>query len=377
MYNYCKDKMKEILFEEKIMLQAIELARKGNGKVAPNPRVGAIIVKNGEIISEGWHHEFGAKHAEVDAVENAQGIDLEGAEMYVNLEPCVHTGKTPPCTTMLIEKKFSKIVIGLKDPNPIVSGKGIQILKDSGIEVVTDVCIEEATWVNRFFIKHIKTGIPYVILKVAQSINGSIATTYGQSQWITCPTSRICSHKLRSVVDGVIIGNKTAMTDDPSLTVRAVEGVNPKRIIFDTNLTTPLSIKLFQDSFRENTIICCNNEASKIRKAETLRLVGVNVLPIMKKDENNFLDIESTLLSLSNKHSISSVMVEGGSSIFSSFMKTNFVDEMHIFIAPMIIGNGLNAFGHFTTNSLNNANRFSLKEHSRYDDDLHIVLYNK
>ena len=369
--------MQEIKFKEKIMLRAIELAQNGNGKVAPNPRVGAVIIKDGNIIAEGWHHEFGGKHAEVDAIKNAKGFDLEGAEMYVNLEPCVHTGKTPPCTTMLIEKKFSKIVIGLEDPNPLVSGKGIQVLRENGIEVVTGVCKEEATWVNRFFIKHITTGFPYIILKVAQSINGNIATKYGQSQWITCPNSRKRSHKIRSEVDAIIIGNKTAMADDPSLTVREVEGVNPKRIIFDTHLSTPLSAGLFLDSFRENTIVCCDYEAAKTRKAENLQLVGVNILPIMKKDKKACLEIENTLQSLSNEYNISSVMVEGGASIFSSFMNTSFVDELHIFIAPMIIGSGLNAFDYFTTNSLKNANRFSVKESSKSGDDIHIVLYNK
>jgi diaminohydroxyphosphoribosylaminopyrimidine deaminase/5-amino-6-(5-phosphoribosylamino)uracil reductase len=365
--------MEDVKFNEEMMRRAIKLAKKGIGKVSPNPRVGAVIVKDGKVISEGWHHEFGKKHAEIDAIDKAKGVDLEGAEIYVNLEPCVHTGKTPPCTPALIEKRFSKVYVGMKDPNPLVAGKGIQKLKDNGIEVITDLCNTEAKWINRFFIKHIKTGIPYVIMKVAQSINGCIATSFGESKWITCETSRKRSHKIRAEVDGIIIGKRTAAVDNPSLTVRDVEGITPKRIIFDTNLSIPLNIKLFQDDDREKTIICCNFEATKTRKAENLRMVGVNVMPIMVSNEKHNIDIENALLRLSNDYSISSVLVEGGAAIFSSFIATPFVDELHIFIAPMIIGSGLNAFNFYNTDFLKKTKKFSVKAYSQSGDDIHIV----
>jgi len=365
--------MENIKLDEEMMRRAIKLARKGTGKVSPNPRVGAVIVKNGEVISEGWHHEFGKKHAEIDAIDKAKEADLNGAEMYVNLEPCVHTGKTPPCVNVLIEKKFSKVYVGMKDPNPIVAGKGIEKLRENGIEVVTDICNTEAKWINRFFIKHIKTGFPYVIMKVAQSINGCIATSFGESKWITCESSRKRSHKLRSEVDGIIIGKRTAAVDNPSLTVRDVDGTTPKRIVFDTNLSIPLNTKLFQDDEREKTIICCNFEAAKTRKAENLRMVGVNILPIMVSDEKHNLDIENALLRLSNNYNISSILVEGGAGIFSSFISSSFVDELHLFIAPMIIGNGLNAFNSYNTDFLKSAKRFSIKAYSQSGDDVHIV----
>ena len=369
--------MEEMRFEDKMMIRAIKLARKGSGRVSPNPRVGAVIVKNGEVVSEGWHHEYGKPHAEIDAIENAKGVDLEGAEIYVNLEPCVHTGKTPPCAPVLIEKKFSKVIIGMEDPNPLVAGKGVRMLEESGIEVTKDICNKEAKWINRFFIKHVNTGIPYVILKVAQSINGCIATSFGESKWITCDKSRKRSHKLRSEVDGIIIGKRTAAVDNPSLTVRDIDGVNPKRVIFDTNLSIPLNIDLFQDDFREKTIICCNFEATKTRKADNLRMVGVNVLPIMVTDDKKNLDIENALLRLSNDYNISSVLVEGGAAIFSSFIDSPFVDEIHIFIAPMVIGSGLNAFNYYTTDYLKSANRFKIKAYSQSGDDIHIIALKK
>ena len=215
---------------DQAMLLCLKLAMKGSGYVNPNPRVGAVLLRGDEIVSTGWHKEFGAAHAEVDTINNAEIDDFSDTTRVVNLEPCSHYGKTPPCVTLILEKKIKRVVVGMLDPNPEVNGKGVQILRDAGVEVITDVCKKECEWANRFFQKYILTGVPYIILKVAQSLNGSIATFNGKSKWITGEESRKKVHKLRSEVSAVIIGKMTASFDNPKLTVRDVKG-NPLRII--------------------------------------------------------------------------------------------------------------------------------------------------
>ena len=197
---------------EDFMQHTFRLAMRGIGKVSPNPRVGCTIVKDGRIIGEGWHREFGGHHAEVDAL-NRCTEDPKGAIAYVNLEPCSHVGKTPPCAPLLIQKGISKVVIAMQDPNPLVAGKGITLLREAGIEVIENICKEEAFWLNRFFVKHILTGMPYIIGKIAQSLDGCIATSTGESKWITCEESRHEVHRMRGEIDAVMIGRGTAGLD--------------------------------------------------------------------------------------------------------------------------------------------------------------------
>ncbi|MDQ1266094.1 MAG: diaminohydroxyphosphoribosylaminopyrimidine deaminase, partial [Bacteroidota bacterium] len=276
--------------DEQIMNHVNKLALRGSGYVSPNPRVGAVIVKNGKIISEGWHRQFGESHAEVDAIENSGMDNFEDCELFVNLEPCSYQGKTPPCADLIIDKKFSRVVIGTLDPNPLVSGKGIRKLEAADINVKIGVLENDCKWVNRYFFKHITTGLPYITAKAAQSLDGCIATSLGESKWISCDESRRRSHLLRSEIDAVLIGRTTASTDNPKLTVRNVSGRNQKRIILDSKLALPLDIDTLRDANRINTIICCKQDSAETRKAENLRLAGVHVLPI-KADASGRIDI--------------------------------------------------------------------------------------
>jgi diaminohydroxyphosphoribosylaminopyrimidine deaminase/5-amino-6-(5-phosphoribosylamino)uracil reductase len=357
---------------ENLMKKAIKLALKGTGKVSPNPRVGALIVKDNMIIAEGYHQTFGGNHAEIEAINNAKGTDLEGATMVVNLEPCSHEGKTPPCVDAIIEKKFAKILIGSKDPNPLVSGLGKEKLIENGIEVIDGIIEEECNWINRSFFKFIQTGRPYITIKVGQSLNGSIATAKGESKWITSEESRRRSHALRAENDAVLIGKRTASVDSPELTVRDVPGRNPKRIILDTNLSLPLGINTFKDTLRNNTYVICKPSVSKSRKADTLTVAGLNIIPV-DTDNGGKIDLNKALEILGKKFSIASILIEGGAAIFSSFIQAGLADELHLFIAPMIIGGGINAFNGINLLSLKDAPKFITKAVSKSGDDLHYI----
>ncbi len=358
--------------DKSAMKRALELAYKGTGLVSPNPRVGAVIIKDGSIISESFHRRFGEPHAEANAINQLSDEQVKGSTLVVNLEPCSHQGKNPPCADLIIEKGISRVVVGTLDPNPLVAGQGIEKLRQAGIEVETGVLENECLWANRFFFKHITSGLPYVVVKVAQSLNGMIATSTGQSKWITCEESRTRTHALRSEIDAVLIGKRTASIDNPELTVRNVMGRNPFRIVFDTHLTLPLSIRNFTDDQRKQTIVCCSHESSVTRKSETLRAAGLRIVP-SQLDAFGKLELEPILRTLLSEYSIGSIMVEGGASIFSSFVASDLTDELHVFIAPMIIGNGLNAFASYKINFLNEAKHFAIKGISQCGKDIHVV----
>lgn len=357
--------------DEQIMREAIKLALKGHERVAPNPNVGAIIIKDGEIIGKGRHEEFGGPHAEVNAINDAGDADLEGATMYVTLEPCSHQGKTPPCAPLLVEKKFAKVVIGMIDPNPEVSGRGINILEESGIEVKTGVLETECKWSNRFFIKHITTGLPYIIGKIAQSMDGCIATSTGNSQWISGEESRRRAHILRAEVGAVLIGKNTAKHDDPRLTVRHAKGTDPQRIVFDTGLSLPFTLGMFNDPYRKKTFICYNPDKATKTKASNLKLAGLNLIPFQYDDDK--LNLSESLKHIAEHLHINSIMVEGGAGIFSSFAEANLFDELHFFVAPKIIGNGLSSFSSFKTRKMESAINFKILNISQSGDDVHIV----
>jgi len=361
---------------ELFMQKAIDLAKNGLGKVSPNPLVGAVIVKDGKIISEGWHSRYGEAHAEIEAINNAIGADLSGAEIYINLEPCSHFGKTPPCVDEIIKNKFGKVIIAMEDPNPLVSGSGVKKLHENGIEVVTGIMEKEARHLNRFFIKHITEGMPYVILKVGQTIDGAIATAKGQSKWITSEESRKKVHQMRSEIDCVLIGKNTACSDNPSLTVREVNGRNPKRVILDTNLSILLDLKLLKQADRKNTIVCCSETAFKSRKANNLRVTGVKVLPIPKSKDGH-LDLNSVLEELSTKMNFNSIMVEGGSNVFSAFIKENLVDELRVFIAPKIMGKAINTFNGMNINYLSEIIEMQLESVQQCGPDIDCTFARK
>lgn len=358
--------------DEQYMNKAIELALRGSGNVSPNPLVGAVIVKDDNIISEGWHSYFGGNHAEVEAINNAKGTDLSDSTLYINLEPCAHKGKTPPCVDLIIEKKIKRVVVGMIDPNPITSGMGIQMLEEAGVEVEIGVLENDCLWVNRFFAKHITTGLPYIVVKVAQSFDGSISTISGQSKWISCEESRKRTHALRAEIDAVLIGRRTASADNPELTVRSVDGRNPMRIILDTNLSLPLGITNFVDAEREKTIVCCKHDTLSTRKAEILKVAGIKLVAC-DVDESGKINLNSALYSLYEKYNIGSILVEGGAVVFSSFAKQNLIDELHIFIAPMILGNGIHAFSDFAVQRLDTAQLYTMRAASKSGTDIHII----
>lgn len=357
---------------EDLMIRAIQLAKKGAGYVSPNPLVGALIVKDDKVISEGWHKKFGDVHAEVDAVNNAGNEDLEGATLVVNLEPCSHFGKQPPCASMIVEKKFAKVVIGMTDPNPLVAGKGIEILRAAGIEVETDVLLPECKFLNRYFYKFMTEHIPYVIAKAGISADGCIATYSGNSKWISCEESRRRVHILRSQVDGILVGENTVAKDNPQLNVRNVSGRNPRRIILDADLSLSMELEVFKDNDRANTIVFTSEKSSTIRKAENLKMGGIKVLACALNDKGE-IDLKDVLHKLASDFSVSSLMVEGGAKMFSSFLMEDLIDEMKLYSAPIFIGKGIGMFDHFKPYSVNNAARYKYTDFGWSGEDIEIT----
>lgn len=327
---------------------ALQLAKKGKGKVNPNPLVGAIIVRDGVILGRGYHKEYGKAHAEVNAFLDAKE-DITGATMYVTLEPCSHYGKTPPCVERIIENKISRVVIGMIDPNPLVAGKGIEKLKKSGITVTVGVLEEECRKLNEVFIKYITKNEPFVVLKTAMSLDGKIATSRGESKWITGEKARNEVHNLRNELEAIMVGVDTVIIDNPELTCRLENGRNPIRIIVDSTLKIPLNSKVLKNQDEAKTIVATKKEAieEKVKKLEAL---GVTVLKISddKEYENN--NIRNKKVNLNNlmkelgKLNIDGVLLEGGATLNYSALQEGIVDKIQVYIAPKIIG-GLNSKG--------------------------------
>lgn len=319
----------------KYMKKALELAKKGAGYTNPNPMVGAVIVKGGRIIGEGWHEVYGSNHAEVNAFNNAVE-DVSGATMYVTLEPCSHYGKTPPCANAIVEKGIKKVVIGLEDPNPLVAGKGIKILQDNGIEVITGVLKEEGKKLNEIFLKYITTRLPFCILKTAMTLDGKIAAYTGDSKWITNELSRKYVHEIRNRVAGIMVGIGTVLQDDPLLTTRLDDssGSDPIRIIVDSKAKIPLEAKVLNVESKAKTMIAVTEQANKF-KIKALEDKGAEVITIQSKDEK--VDLGYLMKELGERK-IDSVLLEGGSSINYSAIKEGIVDKVNVFIAPKIIG---------------------------------------
>jgi diaminohydroxyphosphoribosylaminopyrimidine deaminase/5-amino-6-(5-phosphoribosylamino)uracil reductase len=357
--------------DEQAMRRALELALRGTGRVSPNPRVGCVLVKDGRIIGEGWHAVYGGPHAEVMALENASE-DVRGATLVVTLEPCVHYGKTPPCVPQIIERGIARVVVGMLDPNPLVAGKGVEQLRQAGLEVRVGVLAQECFWLNRYFAKHIVTGIPYVVGKIAQSLDGCIALPNGESRWITGEESRRRVHALRAEIDAVLVGKNTVFRDNPHLTVRAVPGRQPWRVVLDTHLQLPMMSFVFTDEYRERTIVCCSAEALRMRKAETLRESGIQLLEVPTGDDGR-LQLPALLRLLSERFRIASVLVEGGAAVLSGFAAQHLLDELHLFIAPMLMGKGLHPFEHVAIGVLEQAWRLHIRAILRSGEDIHVI----
>jgi len=324
--------------DEELIKKTLKLAERGRGKVSPNPLVGAVVTKNNEIIAEGFHREFGGVHAEVAALDSARE-DVSGGTLYVNLEPCSHTGKQPPCVDRIKKSGIKRVVIGTFDPNPLVNGKGFSFLR-RGLEVRGGVLEAACRNLNEGFFKHVTTGRPLVTVKIAQTLDGKIARADGSSKWITSEKSRRLVHRMRSQNDAVLVGIGTVLKDSPRLNVRLVRGQDPKRIVLDSTLKIPLNSNFLTKPLVEKTIIATTSGASK-EKIRSIKELGADVWTI-KKDSKSRVDL-SELCKKMGSEGITSVLVEGGSQIFSAFLQENLADKIAIFIAPKIFGEGLSA----------------------------------
>lgn len=319
--------------DEVYMRMALDLARKGKGWTTPNPLVGAVIVKGGRIIGQGYHQKYGQPHAEVNAIASAKE-DVTGATLYVTLEPCSHFGKTPPCSDLLIDKNIKRVVVGTLDPNPLVAGKGIERLRNNGIEVVTGVLEEESQKLNEIFIKYIVTKEPFVVMKNAMSLDGKIATVTGESQWISGESSRKQVHSLRHELAGIMVGIETIIKDDPQLTSRTLNSRNPIRIVVDSQLRIPIASKVLTQQDKAKTIVATTKRANN-EKLDTLKQMGIEVIVIKVKCER--VDLRE-LMKVIGAKGIDSILLEGGANLNFSALEEGIVDKIQSYIAPKIIG---------------------------------------
>jgi len=353
------------------MGEVLNLARKGAGSVSPNPLVGCVVVKNNRIIGRGYHRYFGGPHAEVYAIRSA-GKRIRGSTLYVNMEPCNHYGKTPPCTNLIIKKGIKRVVVGLRDPNPIVSGKGIAQLRKAHIQVDVGILQHECEKLNEMFTTFITHRRPFVTLKIAQTLDGKISLPHARSRWITNDTSRHIVHALRSVYDAVLVGAGTVRIDNPKLTVRHVRGRNPVRVVLDGPLSVNVKSSVFSRSAKTILFISERAAREKYGKVRLLRKKGVEVIAVAAHKTSD-IPLKKILKLLAGR-GIASVMVEGGAEVFQKFIKAKLVDKLLIFIAPIIAGEGTNvvAAGHGNPNQFG---RFKDVKTWNLDGDILIEAY--
>ncbi len=367
--------------DEKFMRRAIELAIKGEGFTNPNPMVGAVIVKDGRVIGEGYHRRYGDLHAERDALSRLTEA-ADGATIYVTLEPCCHHGKQPPCTEAIVENGIKKVVIGSRDRNPLVAGKGVRILKDAGIEVVEDFMRDDCDALNPVFFKYITTKQPYVVLKYAMTMDGKIATVSGASKWITGEESRNGVQYLRHKYMGIMAGIGTVLADDPMLNTRIRGLKSPVRVIVDSNLSIPLNSKIVKSAEEYRTVVAyCGHESGlhnaakdndrkeHADKVSELEKAGIQL--IETPDDNGRVDV-SFLMRYLGEQGIDSVLVEGGGTLNDSIIRAGLADRVEVFVAPKIFGGAgakspVEGIG---INEVDDALLFRLLEINRYGDDI-------
>jgi diaminohydroxyphosphoribosylaminopyrimidine deaminase/5-amino-6-(5-phosphoribosylamino)uracil reductase len=362
--------------QEKIafMQRAIDLADRGRGFVNPNPLVGAVIVKDGKIIGEGYHMCFGEAHAEVNAFLNATE-DVEGADMYVTLEPCSHYGKTPPCALKIIEKKIKRVFVSQLDPNPLVSGRGIKLLEDAGIKVETGILEDASKKQNEVFLKYIQEKKPFVVMKYAMTLDGKIATSTKDSKWITNEKSRHFVHELRNNYMAIMVGANTVILDDPMLDTR-LEGIktrHPIRIVIDPDLSVPLNRKVIQTANTQPTWLVTSDQRT-LNELQPYLDLGVKI--IEKKTDP--LDLEDLMTTL-GEHKIDGLLIEGGSYLHGSFLDANIVDKAYVFIAPKMIGGqkALTPVGAQGVLKMKDAHQLTNINYRLFDEDIMIEGYFK
>ena len=358
----------------RFMYRALEIAAKATGRTNPNPMVGAVIVKNDEIVGEGFHHKAGTPHAEIHAL-NAAGNNAFGATMYVTLEPCSHYGKTPPCVETVIKAGIKRVVIATIDPNPRVAGKGLRKLENAGIDTRVGVLENEAVKLNEVFFKYIRKGMPYVALKTAMTLDGKIASFNGDSRWITNEESRNFVHRLRNTYDAVLVGIGTVLKDDPWLNTRLnCEDIkDPIRIIIDTNLDLPRESRISKTALKQRTLVFCSHNAAEDRK-QYLSSKGIKIIPVQA--HAGLIELEDVLKIL-GKMEICSVLVEGGGEINAYLMQQHLVDKVYWFIAPKIIGGkeAPSPIGGKGIELMDNALELKEIEIQRFQEDLMITGY--
>lgn len=359
--------------DEKYMAIALRLAAKAAGRTSPNPMVGAVVVKNGRVIARGWHEKAGEPHAEAIALAKA-GKAAKGATLYVTLEPCSHTNKrTPPCTPLVIKSGVKRVVIAMIDPNPKVSGGGIKAIRKAGIEAVTGVLGPEARILNEAFIKHVSKKVPFVTLKVAQTLDGRIATAKGESKWITGEKEREEGHRLRDRNDAILVGINTVLKDDPALTARIPMGRDPIRVIVDSRLRIPLAAKVLTQRSSARTVVA-TLAGAPTTKVNRVRAAGAEVLFV--KSEKGRVSLRDLMRKL-GRMGIMSVLIEGGAEINASALKAGVVDKIFAVIAPTLMTgrDSLCSIGGKSPAKLAQAIQFSEAEVDTVGDDLMVEGY--
>ena len=354
------------------MRRALDLARRGEGYTRPNPLVGAVVVKGGAVVAEGYHARYGGPHAEAVALERA-GDAARGADLYVNLEPCVDFPgkKTPSCADRIIAAGIKRVIIAARDPNPRVNGKGVEKLRAAGIEVIEGVLEEEARELNEIFFWWTRTGRPFVSLKLAMSLDGRIATRSGESRWITGPAARRRAHELRRRHAAVLVGVNTVLADDPELTVREVPGPNPMRVVLDSRGKTPPTARVLEE---DGGVLIATTDAMSPEAEEALRGRGAEVRRFPAREGR--VDPEAVLRWL-GKRGIDSVLVEGGGEVAWSFLSRGLVNVVYFFYGPVVIGGrgAVPAFGGEGFSALGKAPRFKIRRVERLGDDLLVVAH--
>ncbi len=318
------------------MRHALALAQRGTGRVSPNPRVGCVIVDQDRILAEGWHNVYGGPHAERDALSKLNEPPTPSTTMYVTLEPCDHHGKRPPCSDAILQSGIRNVVVGMQDPYPQVNGKGLARLREHGINVTVGVLEDECRWMNRWFVKHGTTGLPYVILKLAQTVDGAIAPVPSRRLHLTGPQTQRIVHALRAEVDAVMVGLRTVQIDDPMLNVRDVDGRDPIRIVLDPDAQIPPASGLVQSARQIRTIIVCSTSADPQRLQHLLDL-DVEIVPVQGTTEQ--VELAAALHSL-GALGIASILCEGGAMVATRLITDRLVDELRLHTAPMLLGPG-------------------------------------
>ena len=353
------------------MERALRLAARGRGTTHPNPMVGAVLVREGRIVGEGWHREPGTPHAEVHAIRDASS-NARGSSLYLNLEPCSHQGRTPPCTEAIIEAGVSKVAASCRDPNPSVGGRGFEILRKAGVVVTVGLLEDRARELNRAFLRHTETGAPYVTLKLASTLDGKIATSAGESRWITGEPARRAVHRLRADADGVLVGVETVLADDPELTVRHVRaGTQPRRIILDRNLRTPIEAGVVEQAEDGRTVIVVGRSVDEDRTSP-FKSRGVRFWRL--QDREGFFPWADLARALTDEGVIH-LLVEGGGETAAFFLRSDAVARVELFFAPTILGReGIPSVGALDIQNLSEAPKLGFVRNRRIGQDIQLTL---